>query len=279
MKIILVSVGNFQEYIIHNIKNLLLFNNIDITVITDENFFPLLNNLSVTLISSNELSNDVNHFNINSKLNKNFRNGFWHYCSLRLFYVYAYIKKYNLLNCIHLENDVMTYINFEDIKDNFKNNKIYTTFDCPTRVIPGIIFIPNYKAFESIINNYDFNLNDMENLARFDEEIILPLPIFPIINNNIDKYNKYFVDFNMLFDAAAIGQYLGGIDPRNQEGNTIGFVNETCVIKYDKYKFVWILINNLQVPHIIINDKTFRICNLHIHSKKLLNFMANKKKF
>ena len=39
MKIILVSIGNFQEYIIDNIKNLKLFNNNDITVITDNKFF------------------------------------------------------------------------------------------------------------------------------------------------------------------------------------------------------------------------------------------------
>ena len=39
MKIILVSIGNFQEYILDNIKNLLLFNNNNITVITNKEFF------------------------------------------------------------------------------------------------------------------------------------------------------------------------------------------------------------------------------------------------
>ena len=43
MKIILVSVGNFQEYILDNIKNLLLFNNNDITVITNKDFFYKFN--------------------------------------------------------------------------------------------------------------------------------------------------------------------------------------------------------------------------------------------
>jgi len=273
MKIILVSVGNFQEYILDNINNLLLFNNNDITVITNKDFFYHFNNYSITLIDYTELND--NDFTIKSQLDKKFRNGFWYYCSLRLFYVYSYIKENNLQKCIHLENDVLTYINFDDITLNFKENKIYATFDCDTRVIPGIIFIPNYKAFEPIINKYDFNINDMENLARFNESFILPLPIFPIINNVCIKFNKLYFDFNMIFDAAAIGQYLGGIDPNNEPGDTTGFINETCIIKYNKYKFEWIKINNLQIPHIIINSVKYKICNLHIHSKNLKKFMSN----
>jgi hypothetical protein len=273
MKIILVSVGNFQEYILDNIKNLLLFNNNNITVITNKEFFNNFNNYPVTLINCNELSD--NNFNINSQLDKGFRNGFWHYCSLRLFYIYSYIKQNNLEHCIHIENDVLTYIDFEDIKENFKENKVYATFDCNTRVIPGIIYIPNYQSFELILNTYNFNINDMENLAKCNESIILPLPIFPIINGNTVKFNKLYFDFNMIFDAAAIGQYLGGVDPRNIPGDTKGFVNETCVIKYNKYKFEWIKINNLYVPHLVIGITKYRICNLHIHSKNLINFIAN----
>jgi hypothetical protein len=272
MKIILVSVGNFQEYLLDNINNLLLFNNTNITVITNKEFFDKFTNYNVELIDCNELSD--NNFNINSQLDKGFRNGFWHYCSLRLFYVYSYIKENNLEHCIHLENDVITYVNFNEIKNNFKENKVYATFDCEKRVIPGIIYIPNYKSFEYIIINYDFNINDMENLAKFDESVILPLPIFPIINN-IVKYNKYYYDFNMIFDAAAIGQYLGGIDPQNKKGDTRGFINETCIIKYNKYKFEWINIDNLFIPHVIINFNKYRICNLHIHSKNICNFIAD----
>lgn len=273
MKIILVTVGNFQEYILDNIKNLLLFNNNDITVITNKEFFYNFDNYQITLINCNDLSD--NNFNINSQLDKGFRNGFWHYCSLRLFYVYSYIKINNLENCIHLENDVLTYINFDSIKNNFKENKVYATFDSYTRVIPGIIYIPNYQSFKPIIDNYNIKLNDMENLVKYDESIILPLPIFPIIDNDIIKFNKLFFDFNLIFDAAAIGQYLGGVDPRNISGDTRGFINETCLIKYNKYKFEWIKIDNLFIPHIIINNNKYRICNLHIHSKNLNNFLAN----
>lgn len=275
MKIILVSVGNFQEYILDNINNLLLFNNNDITVITNKEFFRHFIDYQVLLIDCNELSD--NNFNINSQLDKEFRNGFWNFCSLRLFYVYSYIEQYNLTSCIHLENDVLTYIHFDDIKSNFKENKVYATFDCDTRVIPGIIYIPNHESFEPVIHNYNFHLNDMENLAKCNESVILPLPIFPIISDNIFKFNKLYFDFNMIFDGAAIGQYLGGVDPRNISGDTRGFINETCVIKYNNYKFEWIQIDNLFIPHLVIENIKYKICNLHIHSKNLQYFMANNK--
>ena len=270
MKIILVCIGNFQNYIIDNIKNLQLFNNNEIIVLTNKIFFNNFNNLNIKLYDVEELE-DYN-FQLKSSLDKHFRDGFWMYCSLRLFYLYSFIKKFNIINCIHLENDIMSYINFDELNNYFIKNKVYATFDCETRVIPGIIFIPNYKAFEPIINNYNFSLNDMENLAKFDESIIEPLPIFPKLYE-ITKVNKNFKSF--IFDAAAIGQYLGGIDKRNQEGDTRGFVNETCIIKYNKYKFYWIKINDLFIPHISINNNLIRIINLHIHSKELYNFYAN----
>jgi hypothetical protein len=272
MKVILISIGNFQEYIIENIKNLLLFNNTDITVITEKPFFYLLKEFTnIELIDCRTLD-DLN-FNNTSNLDKIFRNSFWHLCSLRLIYLYSYIKKYNISNSIHLENDVMLYENLDKLKPFFKNI-VYATFDSYDRVIPGIIYIPNADAFKPIIENYNNNLNDMQNLAKFNETVIEPLPIYPIIDN-INKFNKNYNDFNCIFDAAAMGQYLGGVDKRNQDGDTRGFINETCVIKYNNYEFKWIKENDLYKPYVIINNKLIQIINLHIHSKELYKFLSN----
>ena len=41
MNIILVCIGNFQDYIIYNIYNLLLYDNNDIYIITNKEFFPV----------------------------------------------------------------------------------------------------------------------------------------------------------------------------------------------------------------------------------------------
>ena len=98
------------------------------------------------------------------------------------------------------------------------------------------------------------------------------LPIF-ITDNNTPEHTlltKNFYKYNAIFDGAAIGQYLGGIDPRNTSSkNTVGFINETCIIDYSKYKFEWCK----NKPYIIIKDIKYEIINLHIHSKNLKLFI------
>ena len=78
--------------------------------------------------------------------------------------------------------------------------------------------------------------------------------------------------FNSIFDGAAIGQYLGGVDPRNIRKDTVGFVNTTCVIKYNKYEFKWIKKGEYSFPHIEINNKLIPINNIHFHCKNLKKF-------
>jgi hypothetical protein len=280
MKIIFVCIGNFQEYILDNIKNLKLFKNDDIVVITEPQFFHYFSDDKTTVLVDCHTLEDFG-FNQNSRLDKHFRNGFWHLCSLRFFYLYSYIATNHLTNCIHLENDVMTYINFDNFGNNFqKNDKLYLTYDRTTsnsRVIPGIVYIPNATALKSVIENYNYELDDMHNLAKIGGE---PLPLFPIIDENINQLNINYPQFQSIFDAAAIGQYLGGIDKRNQESpndDTRGFVNETCDIQYNHYQFFWVYNKNenLYVPHILVNGDLIQINNLHIHSKDLYKFMAN----
>ena len=64
-----------------------------------------------------------------------------------------------------------------------------------------------------------------------------------------------------IVDPACLGQCFLGIDPSNNPGNTIGFVNETSTFKPDYDMF-----------H-VIDGKVFynncKILTLHVHSKKL----------
>jgi hypothetical protein len=273
MEIILVCLENFQEYILDNIDNLLLFKNNNITVITNKKFNDKFAKYNVKIINCEDL--DDMSFNKKSQLDKQFRGGFWHLCSLRFYYIYSYIKQYNIQNCIHIENDVMIYYNLDN--KLFTSDKICCVFDSYTRVIPSIIFIPSPEKFKIIIDNYCTHINDMANLARFDETIIERLPLFTYLDIN-DEYKmitKNYSKYNIIFDGASIGQYLGGVDGCNISGDTRGFINETCIVKYNNYNFYWILDNNLYIPHIKINNKLFPIFNLHIHSKKLFNFKAD----
>ena len=269
IQVILVTTGNFQEYIISNIVQLLQLG-LNIHVITEKKYFGKLNIFNtIRKIDTNELNCG---FDIKSRLDRNFRGGFWHHCSKRFFLIYEYMKKYDIANVLHLENDVLLYNNL----DYPFENRVYLTMDAMNRCIPGILYIPNHTLLKPLIKNYNFNKNDMINLANFYQNNRDTVKTFPIIDDSISMciYNENFRKFNSIFDGAAIGQYLGGVDPRNIPGDTRGFVNETCVVKYNKYKFKWIKKGRQKCPYIEVNGRLIPINNLHIHSKNLKKFLS-----
>lgn len=280
MLILFVSAGpSFQEYLLDNIQNLMDFGNAaaDIHVITERAHFPRLAEfaaLGVRCVDTADLSDFG--YNKYSRMDRHWRDGFWHYASLRLFYVYSYLEKTGFTDCFHIENDVMSYCRYADILSRFKNDTLYVTFDSPTRVIPGMIYIPRAATFRPVIEQYNPALNDMQNLARFGLVSTI-LPIWPSGVGSDTQFNENFGDFGAVFDTAAIGQYLGGIDPRNQDGDTRGFINETCVYDYSKCLFFWRRGgggSGVYAPWMFCNYEMIPILTLHIHSKQLADFMG-----
>ena len=267
--------NNLQAYIVDNIQHLKKHNNNNITVITDKKFNTLFENIAINLINVEDIIPD--YVNIASKINTTYRGGFWILASYRFIAIYEYMKQYNIVNIVHLENDVLIYTNIDTI--NFHNtNKLLLTMDSENRCIPGLMFIPSNEILKKCLDIFNPNLNDMQNFSNCYynlSEYIDTLPIFVENNKNaITKMiTKNFKHYNCIFDAAALGQYLGGVDPRNIPGNTIGFVNETCVIDYSKYEIIWKNVNYKKIPYIVINAIEYPIINLHIHCKDLKQFI------
>ena len=284
MHIALVCINNFQEYILSNIKQLVRLGHTCIYVITNRGFFERFSEYieNVHLIAIEELS-DSYKYNENTQLDNQFRGGFWALTSARFFYLYEFMRKYDIENVVHLENDVLIYYNIDVLDGMLDKTKIYLPFDTFNRNIASIMFIPNCNVFKAILDRYDFAKNDMENFSIIQRQTDL-IENFPIIVEDLTGSPEYqfvsrgYENFHMIFDAAAIGQYLGGVDPRNIPGDTRGFVNETCIVKYDKYQFIWYLVGNNRCPFIVIKNDSGRECkypifNLHIHSKALEDFI------
>ena len=345
MNIVLTCVGKFQEYILENICQLLLLGHSpeSIYVITEPSFFrefgPL--NVPIHLINVFELPDTYTYREL-SHLDSKFRDAFWVLTSARFFYIYECMRKYNIENVIHLENDVLIYYNVNVLNDLLHKDRIYMPFDTYSRNIASIVFIPHYQLLEPVLSTYDFGANDMQNFAKhLQSGIVDTFPIFKktanssglaacavaeerstsefdtseetqFVSRNYAKHDIFIQDcvspencefatsdgvrksvkcnysnnswsttlgeFPYIFDAAAMGQYLGGVDPRNIGGDTRGFVNETCVIKYDQYAFVWSnhqTQTELYQPFLVVNDQLLPIFNLHIHSKTLNRFTSD----
>jgi len=186
------------------------------------------------------------------------------------------MKRRNLLNVIHIENDIMIYKNFDDLPfDDLYSLQLI--MDSKNRCIPSLLFIKDVEIMEKYISQISLNMNDMETLAAFYNSKKYNVNTLPIIDKG--PWSNQFDRFNGIFDGAAIGQYLGGVDPRNQEGDTRGFVNETTEIKYNCYTFIWKKIKSLYYPYLINDDsKEIPIFNLHIHCKNLNLFFSDEPK-
>lgn len=278
MNIVLVCLNNYQDYITVNIEQLIKLKHSNIFVITHPHLFSNFENFEskINLINA-DLLDESYEFENKTSLDRSFRDGFWYLTSLRFFYIYEFMKRYEIEDVIHLENDVLIYYNADELIDKVNKGFLYIPFDSYNRNIASIMYIPNKDIYKVILDNYDFNKNDMENFSIIKQKtgLIQNFPIF-IANNNSTAEQQFVTTnselFPFIFDAAAIGQYLGGIDPKNQSGDTKGFVNETCIIKYNNYRIWFEEISGSKKPFIEIEGTKVPIFNLHIHCKNLIGF-------
>ena len=287
---------NWVEYLNTSINQVKKFNpNIDVYLIIDKDNFSKVKNKNVKLIDCEKLNKSIEHkkFILEHKLPE----GFWQFASERFFYIQNFILDTKIENIIHLESDIMIFCDLKNQFNKFKqlsqnNSTIGATFDSENRCIPGIVFINGL-----IINNLmeTFNketknrLNDMQAISQFRKNypkncICLPIitpeyhykyELKSLINEIPENPNKYFehVDhFGAIFDAASLGQYLGGIDPIHVN-NSSGFINETCIFNPSLLSINWELDNNkFYVPYLKHEIKKYKINNLHIHCKRLNDF-------
>jgi hypothetical protein len=278
VNIVLVSVGVFQEYIIDNVKQLLyLGHENQIYVITNSNYFHRLEEFrgkihlveAETLITIDEKEMNAH---LRMEVDRNFRNQFWALTSSRFFYVYYAMRELNLENVFHLENDVLIYHSCDDILPCVDPSHLYIPFDSKDRNIASVVYIPNHGIFRAILDHYDFSKNDMFNFSHIRDttDLIRVLPIFPSGDSQMECVTQNWHRFGgIIFDAAAMGQFIGGVDPRNVDGDTTGFVNTDCIVRYDPYTFYW----DHQRPHLRISPTlSIPIFNLHIHCKQLEKF-------
>lgn len=312
--LIYIHIGSTLDnarYIIDSIYQTLLINREDViihVIISDDLIVELCNlledlNLDFSYMNQlkfipsstclNELNNDelynryINNTNIGLV---DFRDSFWISTTSRFFYIYNYVKN-NLADesyIFHIENDIMVYVPFsEQIKvieqldsqnismENSPN--ISMVKDSPNRVIASILIFKNAKSTESLVKHITKTfekskhfINDMDILASYDNMSILP-------------HNPLTSNSDIIFDGACIGQYLGGVDPRNLQlscgksaldimynNPSMGFINETCDFKCNDCILSCSFRDGLKTYQ--INNKN--ITNLHIHSKQLYQFSS-----
>jgi len=262
--------------------------------------FNDMHNLDVTLISLEILHKTKVHqkFIELSKLSRTMDNGLWFYASERFLYLNDFMQHYNKKNIFHIENDTMLYVDLKTLEPIFlgKYPGIGAVFDNDNRCIPCFVYISNKNIMHELAEyfvEYSQKLKtDMDVLAIFrkkkGDKLVGALPIIMpsykkkhILRNRLGNkpsdpslYSQNFELFQSIFDGAALGQYLGGIDPKNGLSQP-GFINERCFLNPSHLQFDWSLDElGRKIPFVIFGNEMYKINNLHIHSKNLKKFSS-----
>ncbi|HSX26206.1 MAG TPA: hypothetical protein VLE89_04275 [Chlamydiales bacterium] len=226
--------------------------------------------------------------------------GFWIWTSERFFYLDSLIRAHQLTDIFHLENDVMLYADLEAMLPTFQThypNMIAATFEKDDRCVPGFLYIANSQPMELLANFFPRRIEegqtDMDTLAKFKNKYqgihidFLPITLPEYIQNqtrpfffkkasNPKQYTRHFEHFQSLFDAAAIGVYLAGWDPRFHDYHEPGQVNANCMFDASHFTYEWELDSQgRKIPILNYKGKRVRINNLHITNKGKISLFSS----
>jgi hypothetical protein len=219
-------------------------------------------------------------FRSNSSLDRTFRDGFWFNASNRFLVIADYISHSGIKNIIHIENDYVLYFDPTDKIEAFNS---FADFAVPLdkiRAIPGIVWFKDGKVANSLAQYISENSyqDDMKALGEFCLQGSIstskPLPTIPSEYAKANGlYNQRYADgidlFGGVFDAAAIGQYVGGVHWMNNPTDTTFFINESSALIMKDFTFSWAIKDGIKMPLLIRDGKVTKVLGLHAHSKNL----------
>ena len=304
MNIILIHIGNSKvDYLLNTVRHLVHFNNKKLFLLANKKMIKRFKDKKISkkinLIDIQKFSLSKQHQNFLNKtrLSKEAQNGLWLKSVERFFYLQNFCEKNKLKDIIHIENDVLIFDRLSKFKKVF--NKYYDigmTFLNQDLCVPGFIYFKNFKKTNFICdyifskNRYFFqkkNKNDMRLLKDMfqkyknsDHKIRL-LPTMTdimakeqrLFKKKNEAFYKYQNNFNILFDACAIGQKIGGVDKKYHKHKG-SYINQFSIFDANNIKIIIKKYQNFKKPFIKINNKMIPILNVHMHSKKT-NFFFN----
>ncbi len=302
--IVFVHIGKeIPEYLETAIEQARLFNDAEIILVGNEGAIkarPSLAKHLTVCVSCESLHKSKEHEELiqTAKLDRDFREGFWFCAVERFFYLQDLINQHKLEHVIHLESDNMLYADVFTLCPIFQKHYPHLGITCDNneRCIPGFVYIAGAKSINHLakflVTQAKKGIPDMEAIGAYYKKYGEPhAKLLPIIMREYPEslglksayggkvkhrfsFCKHVDTFRAIFDAAAIGQFFGGIDPRNGPSRP-GFINERCCFDPSRLKYTWRADNKgRQVPYATFRGCTCRINNLHIHSKQLDMFAS-----
>ena len=209
-----------------------------------------------------------------------FRHEFWFNSLARFKAIYTYMEMEGLDTALHIESDVTLLPNFpiEVLR------KLHDVMSYPLQGAgQGIASLLHIGSREVLAEFLSFCHNEVQKNAKSTDMSILynflkhrpsKVLIMPTLHSSLNHHKEYSPDrriasehrdlFGGVFDAISIGQYLFGVDPRNNRGiRKLYWEDENHWVKPSQYRYEFIG-DTLFAREGQVDTKVF---SLHIHSK------------
>lgn len=298
---VLVYIGYLREFVYECIQQIKLWNpcsTIHLCINRNDHNKPYVENIknikNINIAYIEDLEKTSHHDHFVQNYTDMSMNGFWRYTMERFFVIEECMRKLKLRNVFHLEIDNMVYFKVEELLSACKTlDKILIPSDSEMRYIAGTCFINDADSL-SVLNRYFaescINNNEMHSIMNFTKISgeVDTWPVLPSGDNSrviyenrrhnvhdIQRISKHSDLFAGVFDAAAVGQYFGGIDPIHQGSNSDGFVNTDSIFGVNRIDFKWHKIEGLQRLYMRVNETWHAVYNLHIHNKNLKRWLSD----
>ena len=303
MKIVFVHLGKYlPNHLISNIKHVTNTFKKEVVLITDlqcKYKTDFSNSVKTFIYDRDEsfatLSKSLNH-------DRTFRDGFWFSSLERFFAIHNFHSFFPNESIMHIESDVLLLKDFPWQHITTRKGLMWENQN-QHRDVSAIFYSENFSFTNWLIDKFpeEISLNpkatDMSILRNIYHKYhnAIALSYFPTISSSLpiseffsqDLFNELkfqefanFQEFNGIFDAAGVGMWLTGQDPRNNYGFTKYFDNSLlkagdCAIDLEKVLFT----TNDGTLKISYGNFNIPIWNLHIHSKNLKYFESGWERY
>lgn len=228
-----------------------------------------------------------------SKLDTDFRKGFWQFSIERFFALSDYHKTIPNQPLLHFESDLIIFPNFPFSEISSQKSLIWCKYN-QSRDVGSLHFSPNFQEsdwlcgeiFEGIYNNpLHTDMTILQEIRKVNSYRIKTFPILESTTNTLFNIQQPFTfeqisfgDIQLktggIFDSAPIGMWLLGQDPRNHYGikflhDTKIFISDKCYINPSLGNYV---IDKSGSIYLKNGDISIPIFCLHVHSKEIRLF-------
>lgn len=297
MKLIFCHIGSpLPSHLIENIlRTRKLFPNLPIHLIKSHEFNVSQELCKIPQLGTFDLEN-INEYQEllrNSTLDLNFRRGFWRATLERLFAISAHAMIQSQGPFLHIESDVLLMKTFPFAELQTNKNPTWSFYN-ELRDVASLLYLPSSETAQWLLlelkrelskNPSHTDMTILKSVSQSNPNIIryFPMGMSFLRNENsttafseLESINSRTIEIDGIFDSAAIGMWLTGMDPRNNYGHTkyfdTSFIdNGDSWIDPSKLKFDF---EKKYEVYVVSPQEGIPIHSLHVHSKDVSIFQS-----